>query len=824
MMKNQCLYLVATAIAYLSTPALSLSQVDVRTYIDDPERTQRSHNVDMQHLKLDVSFNPAEGMVMGKETLTFTTLQKNVDSLFLDGPGIEVSLSKLDGKKVRVVTLPEGLVFYFDKLKWQSAHELYLEYTAHPEKGIYFIGWGRDDLPKDNPDHLIRKQIWTQGQGIDNRHWFPSYDATNDKLTTETIIHFNSQYRVISNGKLVEKKENKDGTTAWHFKMSKPHVPYLVMIAIGDYKVKKALSKSGVTVNMWYYPEWENRVNATYKGSAKMIDFFERETGFAYPWSSYSIIPVQNFLYGAMENTTATIYGDFYHVDQRQYLDKNFVSVNAHELAHQWFGDCVTAKSRAHNWLQESFATHYNMMWEKEAFGQDHLEWKRRQATTSALKASEKDLLPIVHSKAGTVRIYPKGGTVLYMLKYVVGKDEFNRAIQYYLNKHQYGNVDTEDLLEAFEETTGKSLDWFWQEWLYHGGEPHYRVSFRDIRLGNGGLRISQFSVDQVYKRNDVVGLFRMPFVFRIVYKDGSKKDKTAWIEEVHEEVNIPNKDNKEIAYVLFDVGSVVIKAVDFDKPFEMLQAQALKAEHMIDRFDALVALRKFDLAQKRATLLNAWKKETFHATRSEIIRQLMPDTDPASRAVIISALADGPTKTKLTLLGITDSIPADILPHYEQLLSDSSYSVVAVALKLLINENPGKFQDYMERTKDIIGALGSNVVIAWLEMGYLRTSKKEYVDRLVAYTGNAYEFRTRVNAAQALQRLDYFDVQLMRNLFDAVCHFNRRLSNPCASVLRYFHKQDKHRKMIDNYYREGRWSQGQVKKLAAFFEKNTGR
>ncbi len=796
-----------------------IAQVKTRSYIDDPGRIQRSHNVDMQHLKLEVSFRPEQGLVMGKETILFKTIRDKTDSLFLDAPGIEVIESKLDGRKVRTVTTPEGLIFYFESLKWGTQHNLYVDYKAHPKKGIYFIGWNIKELPEYNPDHLTRKQIWTQGQGIDNRHWFPCYDATNDKLTTETIIHFDSRYKVISNGLLISKKDHSDGTTTWSYKMNKPHLPYLVMIAIGDYKVKQVQSKSGVPVNLFYYPEWEDRMNATYRYSARMIDFFEKETGFKYPWESYSMVPVQNFLYGAMENTTATIYGDFYHVDDRQYLDKNFVGVNAHELAHQWFGDCVTAKARADQWLQESFATHYNMMFEKEVFGQDHLDWARREATVKALKASENDFLPIVNSSAGTVRIYPKGATVLYMLKYVVGHNAYNRAIQYYLNKHAYGNVDTEDLLEAFEETTGLSLNWFWEEWLYKGGEPHYNVSFEDLRIGKGDMRVSCFTIEQMHEMNEVVGLFRMPINFEVVYKDGTTEKKKAWIERKTQQVRLPNPDNKSISYALFDPGSQIMKAVKFKKPLEMLKEQAIDAMYMLDRYDALVSLRDFDINVKRDVLHALFNKDQFHAIRSEIIRQLLDDEDAESRKLIKEVVEKGETKTKIALLNNLNEIPDYLLSGIEQLLSDSSYNIVAAALKLLCNQNPSKFQIYLDSTKNIYGAVGSNVNVTWLEMAYTYTGKNTYADQLAEYVGEEFEFRTRVNAANALKRLDYFNVTLMNNLFNAMCSFNRRLSGPCKNVLKYFYEQDKHHKMILNYYRQSEWDANQKARLEKIFQ-----
>ena len=216
------------------------------------------------------------------------------------------------------------------------------------------------------PTGRSRKQIWTQGQGVDNRHWIPCYDEQNDKLTTETIITFNSDYRVLSNGVLSNEHRNADGTTTWHYAMSHPHSVYLVMLAIGKYSVEERQSRRGVPVKLWYYPEYPDRVEPTYRYSTEAVDFLERETGIPYPWESYAQIPVQDFLYGGMENTTATVFADFFLVDRRAFLDRNYIGVNVHELTHQWFGDYITGRSGRQSWLQESFATFYAKLFLKE--------------------------------------------------------------------------------------------------------------------------------------------------------------------------------------------------------------------------------------------------------------------------------------------------------------------------------------------------------------------------------------------------------------------------------------------------------------------------
>ena len=165
----------------------------------------------------------------------------------------------------------------------------------------------------------------------------------NDKLITEIVVHFDKNYKVLSNGNLIEKTEEENNLIRWHYKITKPHASYLIMLGIGKYNILKETSENGISLNLWYYPDWEERLSSAYHLSKEMFDYLEREIDVPYTWESYSQIPVQDFMYGAMENTTATLFGDFYFVDSVSFNDINYVYVNAHELAHQWFGDCITS-------------------------------------------------------------------------------------------------------------------------------------------------------------------------------------------------------------------------------------------------------------------------------------------------------------------------------------------------------------------------------------------------------------------------------------------------------------------------------------------------
>lgn len=771
----------------------------------DPGAQTREFNIDIKHLLLEVSFQPEKGLVKGKATHTFRAVRSKVDSIFLDAPDIKFQAVTLDKKEVKYKISPEGITIYpASALKWNANadHILSLTYEATPREGIYFIGW-------DDSTGRLRKQIWTQGQGIDNRYWIPSFDNPNDKLITEIVVTIDKKYNVLSNGKKLAEKANKDGSKTWHYKMPHQHALYLTMLGIGEYEVKKTKSKSGVPINNWYYPDQADREEPTYRYTEAIMDFFEKETGVPYAWGSYSHIPVGNFLYGAMENTSATIFGDFFYVDKRAYLDGNYVAVNAHEMAHQWFGDLITGRNGTDTWLQESFATHYSKLALRSLFGEDQYQWSRRGEQNTALAASNNNQFPIANTQAGTARVYQKGSFVLDMLKYVIGEDDYRRVITHYLNKHAFENVQNYDFYIAFYEVLGYNLDWFFDQWVYRGGEPNYEVKFSESTRKDG-KKITQVQVAQVQAVNELSGYFKMPIEVQVHYKDGSMDAKKEWVEKAHHIFQIPNNGNKEIAYILFDPNNQVLKKVSFPKPYEMLVAQAQQAPNMIDKYDALVALRNFGNNKKREALIEVYNKNTFHAIKSEIISQLADDADTKSKAVILKALQDQDAKVRLSAIQNINTIPQESLAQYEKLLSDSSYKVVENALLKLNTQFPANANKYLSQTDKLYG-MSNSLRIAWLKEAYKFNKdgqKEKYAAELADLSSAAFEFRTRVNAMQALQSLNYLDAKVTASLFDALLSNNSRLSKPASDAIAYFKTQENHRNLLDKKFREGKWQE----------------
>lgn len=769
-------------------------------YFTDEGARPREHAVDIQHMKLEVRFEPKKNQVFGVVSHQFQVIRNKVDTLFFDGPKIKILKASMDGEALPFKILENGIGVYFKKpLQWGEKHDIEFTYEANPRKGIYFIGWNSPEIT--DPINQTRKQIWTQGQGIDNRYWIPMYDNMNDKFTTETIVHFSNQYKVLSNGKLISTKKTKD-KTRWHYRMEHPHAGYLLMLGIGDFNIKKSKTQSGVPVQFWYYPQHPERLKWSSMHTEKMIEFLENETGVPYPWEGdgYSQIMVQDFIYGAMENTTATIFGDFFWVDEKAFNDRNYIGVNAHELTHQWFGDYITARTSADNWLHESWATYYAKLFKASLYGEDELKWEQRSEQKSALNASKNDLYPIRHTKAGTARWYPKGSHVIQMLRHLVGNEDFKRVIQWYLTEHQFSNVETNDFYQAFQDVLGLNLDWFFNQWIWHGGEPHYEVKYE-----NYGTKI-WVSVDQIQKLDNNVGLFKMPIDIQVNFKDGSHQTKNVWIKNQHHDVFFDNMEKKEISFVLFDVNSEILKQVTFDKKFEELALQFKNATNMIDRYDALLALRNTPIDEKRALLFSSLRKESHHGISSEIVRQLSQDQSIQNE--LLNWLSDASVQVQRAFLS-SAFVNERNKSFFIQALTHKSYRNITLALEKLAATYPNEIESFIQAVDHLRGP-AQVVHLKKLEL------QKRW-EEIVPFAGNLYEFHTRISALEILKRNGFINTQLINHLLDATVSTNRRLASPAKSCLQYFFQQKNYRKQIQQQIILGSFDVEELKLLRSF-------
>jgi len=411
---------------------------------------QQTSKIDFTTLNADISVDFESRKVTGKIVYDFTVKSK-IDTIRLDAKSMVFTNLKINNKSVDFTSNATHLKLFKGFKKGKN--KLTFDYEATPKQTMYFVG---------SADNI---QIWTQGQGKYTSHWLPSFDDVNEKVVFNFTIAYDKNYEVISNGILSGKTESGN-KFSWNYKMQKPMSSYLAMLAIGKFDKQIITAASGTQSYLYYQPEDAAKYESTYRYSKQIFDFLEKEIGVAYPWEIYKQIPVRDFLYGGMENTTATIFTQDYVVDAIGFNDRNYVNVNAHELAHQWFGDLITAKSGKDHWLQEGFATYYAVLAEQEVFGEDHFNWELYQMAERLQHAAKTDKTPILNEKASTLTFYQKGAWALHVLRENVGREKFNKALKTYLEKYSFQNVETDQFLAEIRKVSNYNVADFKKRWL----------------------------------------------------------------------------------------------------------------------------------------------------------------------------------------------------------------------------------------------------------------------------------------------------------------------------------------------------------------------
>jgi aminopeptidase N len=417
---------------------------------------QQLQKVDFTKMNAQLSLNPAEKLVSGNVQYDFD-VKKAIDTIKIDAKNMEITDVAINGTVVPFKNTGKTLNLYQGyKIGKNSISFLY---SVKPKQALYFVGW-------DSSKSV--QQVWTQGQGKYTSHWLPSFDDVNEKVIFNLSIAFNPFYKVVSNGKLIGTKMNEKGSAkVWKYEMQKPMSSYLVMLAIGQFDYKTLYSSTKVPLELYYKPEDAAKFEPTYRYSKKIFDFLEKETGFNYPWEIYKQVPVHDFLYAGMENTTATLFSQDFVVDEIGFNDQNYINVNAHELAHHWFGDLITAKEGKHHWLQEGFATYYALLAEKHLFGDNHFQYELLKNAEEIQKAAKQDTIPILNEKASSLTFYKKGAWALHYLRESIGAKKFQKAIKNYLRKYQFSTVDTDEFLAEIKAVAPKfNTLKFKKDWL----------------------------------------------------------------------------------------------------------------------------------------------------------------------------------------------------------------------------------------------------------------------------------------------------------------------------------------------------------------------
>lgn len=627
------------------------------------------------HYRLDVSFNHREKKVSGIASIRLTPLAPSIDSLLLDAAAMDIRGVRLTGgRSLEFHEASPWLSIRLDRTyAFGETLSVSVDYSCSPAKGLYFIyadsGGGKHD------------QIWSQGEDMDNHYWFPCYDYPNDKATSEVIGTVESDWTLLSNGRLVsEQLDRKKGTRTFHWVESKPHSSYLIMVAAGKYAVLKGVSR-GIPLAYYMYPGDTAKAGQSFGRTPAMIQFFESKTGVPYPWEKFDQIIIDDFMWGGMENTTAVTLNDACVVDARAALDFPSDPVVAHELAHMWFGDLVTARDWTHLWLNEGFATYCENLWTEHARGEDEFQYDRIQSSL-AVRGNDRALgrRPIVSHDSYPANLYARGAWVLHMLRNLVGEEPFWTGIRRYLEEYRFANAETDEFRFAMEDATGQRLDWFFRQWVYGAGFPVLKVT----KAWDDSSRTLTLTVEQTQQIDSLTGYFRFPLNVECT-TDSGKTAQTFWVDGKEEtfSVHLPAPPRMVIA----DKGYRLLKELQFKKTEEEYLYQLAHATDVADRITAARALPDAGTdSLARNALVRAAETDPFWGVRESALTALGEFSDESLEGVYLRATRDPKSFVRHTAVARLGAFRGNIIAARLDSIArnDSSYLVESTALREL--------------------------------------------------------------------------------------------------------------------------------------------
>ncbi len=607
------------------------------------------HEYDLQHQSVRVRFDWARHAVVGSTTLRFAALDHSITEIPLNAVGMVIHRVVGSGSTpLKFDYDGEMLTVHLARaLAARARTSITIDYEAvKPRKGAYFI----------DRNHYL----WTQGETEDNRYWIPTYDHPDDKTTWEISVITAPDEKALSNGKLVSSRAVKGGIL-WNWAQERPASTYLMSVVTGKYTVVTD-HWHNVPVEYWTYPDSVAAAKLGFGKTPDAIDVFSRKTGVPFPWAKYAQSVVPDFIFGGMENVSATTQNDN-GILHPAWAEPQFNAdgLMSHELGHQWFGDLLTTRDWSHAWLNEGFATFMEQTYREASGGLDEGMWDRIDAQLQTIDADRRNRRPIVYNKYVkdpieiffSGHIYPKGATVLQMLRHQLGDSLFWASIHHYAASHMYGNVVTDDLKRAFEESTGRNYKTFFDQWVYGAGFPVFKVS----SSYDESSRRLLLHADEIQPRDSLTGYFDADVDVEVL-TDGSPVRGTMSVRNGKGDLALSLSSAPRA--IEWNKGAWILALSDFPRSTAMLDYQLLHADDVASRDEAvtLLAARSGDLAGAHA-IAAAALGDRFWGVRTHALHSLMIfPHDSVARATVLAAVRDADSRIRQVAVGTLPSFP----------------------------------------------------------------------------------------------------------------------------------------------------------------------
>lgn len=673
--------------------------------INTEYRAEREKLSDLVHTKLKVSFDYSKSQMPGEAWITLTPHFYNVSNLELDAKGMLIHEITSNGKDLKYDYDGSHLQIKLGNTYAKGEeYTVYIKYTARPEeveqegsiaitsaKGLYFI----DPLQTD-PNKPT--QIWTQGETESSSCWFPTIDSPNQKTSQEIYMTVPDQYVTLSNGLLKEQTNNNDGTRTDYWKFDKKHAPYLFFMGVGEFSVVED-KWNDIAVDYYVEKEYEPYAMGIFGLTPEMIDFFSDYTGVVYPWSKYAQFIGRDYVSGAMENTTAVIHGEMAYQTASQLLDENtWESTIAHELFHHWFGDLVTAESWSNLTVNESFANYSQYLWYEYKYGRDHADAHRLEEIEGYMTPDNelKDLVRHHYNSREDMFdavSYNKGGAILHMLRSYLGDEAFKAGIKLYLTDNEYGTGEAHQVRLAFEEVSGRDLNWFFNQWYFSNGHPKLEVKY----VYSEEAKIVTVQIEQTQQN-----LFKFPLAIE-VFEGDSPKRYEVWVDEKSKSFSFKYTEKPDLVNI--DADRTLLAEISDEKTIENLVHLYKVGKKYEDRKEALEGLADAQSNEAAFETMQEALNDSYFGLRMMAIENINLSNSNAKKAIkVIEKLATDDEKTLVQAKAIEKLSEFDDSKYLDLLntsLASQSNAVKGSALKSLYWADKAAALDFANSISD---------------------------------------------------------------------------------------------------------------------------
>lgn len=699
-------------------------------------REQPYRDYDIKHTILDLKFDWEKEYVLGKAYLDISAYALPVKKINLDAVNFDIHTVKMtDVKGEDIAYNYDGKVLSIElnkELRREDKIRVYIDYTAKPaeaesggsmaimsDNGLYFIN-PRGENPRKP------QQIWTQGETESNSKWFPTYDKPNERTTQEMYVTVEDKYEILTNGTRKSAKKNSDGTRTehWEFKIGKGHAPYLFMLAIGEFAVVED-SWNGIPIQ--YYVEKEYKADAAniFAHTPEMLSFFSDILDYPYPWDKYAQVVVRDYVSGAMENTTASLFGEFVQKHSDELVTSSNDGIVAHEMIHQWFGDLVTCESWSNIVLNEGFANYSEYLWSEYKYGLDAAQILQAGSRSGYYNTAAQSMRAIVDYEYNhredmfDAQTYNKGGLVLHMLREYLGKDLFYRALNYYLHRNAFSAVEVADLRLAIEKVSGEDMNWFFDQWFFTPGHPILRIS---DSFDEEGMTVN-INVKQEQSPVKSRAIFRMPTQVAVYYSTDEIEFHDIIIDARDQDFSIDVKERP--ALVVVDPTHSLLAVKRQKRNMQELEVLSLAGLNAQDRIDAFKDLQYEDTQTFRAVREALLTDESWHIRRAAL--QTLDYSSKYAEAIHKIAMEDKQPEMRILALNkLKKSKDTSYVAMYENTIKTAfPLAEQLEAIEALYTVKPELALSYAEKYRE---KAKSDMVAASLSSLYAQENDPKYL------------------------------------------------------------------------------------------------